>query len=142
MAIDLCKGHGMLECWNVGIVGTKSGARFIFFLILLLVFALHPPVATGSQTERDYRHARTCFERLLKDRQKQKLRHHWISCIKKFRSVYAAQPNGSRADDALLMTARLYAELYGYSGRIRDKQQAFDYYNRLLKSFPSNNTTQ
>jgi N-acetylmuramoyl-L-alanine amidase len=34
------------------------------------------------------------------------------------------------------MTARLYAELYGFSGSIQDKQQALDYYNRLVKRFP------
>ncbi len=110
--------------------------RFIFFLILLLLFALHPPIASGYQTERNYRHARLSFEKLLKDPQKQKFRHHWIACIKKFQSVYAARSNGPRADDALFMTARLYAELHGFSGRIHDKQQAIDYYKRLVKRFP------
>ena len=110
--------------------------RFIFFLILLLLFALHPPIASGYQTERNYRHARLSFEKLLKDPQKQKFRHHWIACIKKFQSVYAARSNGPRADDALFMTARLYAELYGFSGNNKDKQQAIDYYNRLVKRFP------
>lgn len=178
-----------MECWNIGILGNKSGkkhindqvcwftrlpisplhaqgfhllnrttgqwtngqtnkpiiplfhhstipTRFIFFLILLLISALHPPVAAGYQTERDYRDARSSFEKLLKDPQKQKLRHHWIACIKEFRAVYATQPNGPRADDALFMTARLYAELYGFSGNNKDKQRALDYYNRLLKRFP------
>ena len=108
----------------------------LFFLILLLLFALHPPIASGYQTERNYRHARLSFEKLLKDPQKQKFRHHWIACIKKFQSVYAARSNGPRADDALFMTARLYAELYGFSGNNKDKQQAIDYYNRLVKRFP------
>ena len=107
----------------------------LFFLAFLLVFAF-PPVAAGDQTEKDYRHAQLSFERLLKDPEKQKLRYHWIACIKKFRFVYAAQPNGPRADDALVMTARLYAKLYEFSCDIRDKQEALDYYNRLLKRFP------
>ena len=34
------------------------------------------------------------------------------------------------------MAARLYAGLYGYSGKIQDKEEALDYYNRLLKRFP------
>jgi len=110
--------------------------KFIFFLILLLVFALYPPIATGDQIENDYQQARLSFETLLKDPQKQKLRYHWVTCIKKFRSVYAAQPNGPRADDALFMTAHLYAKLYAFSCSIQDKQQALDYYNRLLKHFP------
>jgi len=116
--------------------GTPLLQYSLFFLILLLLFALYPRVASGYQTERNYRHAWLSFEKLLKDPQKQKFRHHWIACIEKFRSVYAARPNGPRADDALFMTARLYAELYGFSCRIQDKQQALDYYNRLLKRFP------
>ncbi|HID31224.1 MAG TPA: AMIN domain-containing protein [Desulfobacterales bacterium] len=110
--------------------------KFLSLLILVLVSVSHPRVATGYQTERDYRHALLNFEELLKDRQKQKLRHHWTACIKQFRSVYIAQPNGARADDALFMTARLYAELYGFSGNKKDKQRALDYYKRLLERFP------
>ena len=110
--------------------------RFLFFFILFSVFISHPPVVTGSQTERDYRDGLSSLEELLKDPQKQKLRHHWIACIKQFRSVYAAEPNGPRADDAFFMTARLYAELYGFSGNNRDKQRAVDYYERFVERFP------
>jgi N-acetylmuramoyl-L-alanine amidase len=111
--------------------------KLIFFLTLLLVSPLYPAVAAGGgQSENDYRQARLCFEKLLKDRKKQRFRHHWVACIKKFRSVYTAQPNGPRADDAIFMTARLYAGLYGFSGRLQDMQQAIDYYERLLKRFP------
>jgi len=108
----------------------------IFFLVLLLVFAFYPPMAAGGQTEREYQQAKSCFEKLMKDPAKQRIRHNWIMCIKKFRSVYAAQPDGPRADDALLMTAELYAKLYKTSLSTQDKQQSLDYYNRLLKHFP------
>lgn len=108
----------------------------IFFLTLLLVFAFYPSIAAGDQTEREYRQAKSCFERLMKDPAKQRVRHNWILCIKKFRSVYESRPDGPRADDALLMTARIYAGLYKFSRSIQDKQQALDYYNRLLKHFP------
>ncbi|UCG80782.1 MAG: N-acetylmuramoyl-L-alanine amidase [Desulfobacterales bacterium] len=86
--------------------------------------------------ERDYRHAELSFQKLLKDPQKQKIRRHWMMCIKRFRSVYVAQPNGTRADDALFMAAHLYAKLYEFSGNIHDKHEALDYFNRLLKRFP------
>lgn len=111
-------------------------AKSIFFLILLLVFSLHPLVATGGQTETDYRRARASFKRLLKDPQKQKHRLNWIACIRNFRSVYEAQPSGPWADDAIVMIGHLYARLYEFSWSLQDKQQALDYYNRLLKRFP------
>ena len=80
--------------------GFRHLALYMFFLILLLVFSLHPLVATGDQTETDYRRSRASFERLLKDPQKQKHRLNWIACIRGFRSVYEAQPSGPWADDS------------------------------------------
>jgi N-acetylmuramoyl-L-alanine amidase len=56
--------------------------------------------------------------------------------MKEFRSVYIAQPNGPLADDALFMTAHLYAKLYETSGTSQDRQEAIDYYQRLLNRFP------
>jgi N-acetylmuramoyl-L-alanine amidase len=117
--------------------GVRQKVQCIFLLLLVLLFALCPPIATADQTENDYRQARLDFEKLLKDPQKQNLRHHWIACIKEFRSVYTAQPNGPRADDALLMTAGLYGRLYELSWILQDRLQALDYYTRLLKRFPA-----
>ena len=119
----------------------RPSSKFLLLLILVFLFFPHVAVADGHQTERDYREALSDFEELLKDRQKQKLRHHWIACIKQFRSVYVARPNGPRADDTLFMTARLYAELYGFSGKNKDKQRALDYYKRLLENFPGTRYT-
>ena len=131
----MCHLHGMwkirlkgMERWSVGMTRIRCELpvpcwrevpKLICLLIVFLVFASHPPARAGDQTKNDYRQARSCFEKLRKDSQKQKFRHHWIACIKRFQSVYAAQPNGPRADDALLMTGQLYAGLYGFSGRIR-----------------------
>ncbi len=108
----------------------------LFLLTFLFVSTLYPALATGDQIERDYRLAELRFQKLLKDPQKQKIRRHWMTCIKGFRSVYVAQPNGTRADDALFMAAHLYAKLYEFSGSIHDKHEAVDYFSRLLKRFP------
>jgi N-acetylmuramoyl-L-alanine amidase len=59
-----------------------------------------------------------------------------MDCIKEFRSVYIGQPNGPLADDALFMTAHLYAKLYETIGTSQDRQEAIDYYQRLLNRFP------
>jgi N-acetylmuramoyl-L-alanine amidase len=47
-----------------------------------------------------------------------------------------AQPNGPRADDALFMTAHLYARSYKLFHSPQDKREALDYFNRLLNRFP------
>jgi len=47
-----------------------------------------------------------------------------------------AQPKGPMADDALFMTAHLFAKLYEISGTSQDRQEAVDYCQRLLNRFP------
>ena len=115
--------------------------RHIYFLVLLILFVLNPHVATGYQTESDYKDAMSCYEKLKRSPKKRKFRHNWIKCIKKFSAVYASKPNGQRADDALFMKARLYSELYGYSGKKKDKQRSLEYYKGLLKRFPKSRYT-
>lgn len=105
-------------------------------LVLPLFFALAHPASGARGLEYEYRQASSSFNRLLQDSQKQKDRHEWLACINKFRSVYTAQPGGRLADDALFMTGRLYAELYKVSALLHDRQEALDYYARLLKRFP------
>jgi N-acetylmuramoyl-L-alanine amidase len=110
--------------------------RLLPLLVLPLFFALAHPASGARGLEYEYRQASSCFNRLLQDSQKQKDRHEWIACIHKFRSVYTAQPGGRLADDALFMMGRLYAELYKVSALLHDRQEALDYYARLLKRFP------
>lgn len=117
---------------------TDNNQRTLLLCLLIfsLCLSLCLPAAAVNGIEHEYRQARLSFERLIKDPQKQKGRHPWLACIKKFRSVYAAQPDGPRADDALFMMGYLYSKLYEVSSSLQDRQEALDYYCRLLKRFP------
>ena len=110
--------------------------RLFPFLALPLFFALARPASGAHSLEYEYRQASSSFNSLLQDSQKQKDRHEWLACIDKFKSVYTAEPGGRRADDALFMMGRLYSELYKVSALLHDRQEALDYYSRLLKRFP------
>jgi N-acetylmuramoyl-L-alanine amidase len=110
--------------------------RAYFPAFLFLVLALHPSPAGGYQVQRAYRHAQSSFKALLNDPERQELRRDWIECIKAFRMVYIAEPQGPLADDALFMAAHLYAKLYEVSGTSPDRREAVDYYQRLLNRFP------
>ncbi|MDY6950848.1 MAG: N-acetylmuramoyl-L-alanine amidase [Thermodesulfobacteriota bacterium] len=102
----------------------------------LLFVLLSVAAAAAVAGEEEYREAELAFQRLQKDPHKQKDRLNWILCIKRFRSVYRAHPEGPQADDALFMTGRVYSELYKSFSNLRDRQEALDYYVRLLKRFP------
>ena len=108
-------------------------------LFLLFFFLLSTPLyqsVTAGSVEYEYRQAELSFKKLLKDPQKQQDRHYWLACIKRFSSVYTGEPSGPRADDAIFMIGRLYSKLYEITSRSRDRQEAVDYYCRLLKRFP------
>lgn len=109
-------------------------------LFLLFFFLLSTPLygvaSSGDSVEYQYRQAELSFKKLLRDPQKQKDRHYWLACIKRFDMVYTSEPSGPRADDAIFMIGRLYSRLYEITSRPRDRQDAVDYYWRLLKRFP------
>lgn len=105
----------------------------VFFL---LIFLFGIPFTAAGGIEHDYHLAELSYERLLKDPEKQKERLNWLVCTGRFRSVYTAQPDGPRADDALFMIGRVYSELYKVSSGLNDRQEALDCYCRLLKRFP------
>jgi N-acetylmuramoyl-L-alanine amidase len=110
--------------------------RHVFLFSLFVFFTSHPSLASSYQVQRAYRHAESSFRELLEDPARQEVRRHWMECIKEFRFVYIAQPNGPLADDALFMTAHLYAKLYETAGSPEDRREAIDYYQRLLNHFP------
>ena len=112
--------------------------RHIVFTCLLIVttWIVCGAVEATRNIEYAYRRAEASYERLKKSREKQKYRDNWLHCIDKFKDVYSAQPNGRRADDAIYMVGYLYSQLYRHSFSKKDKVEALDYFNRLLKRFP------
>jgi len=110
--------------------------KYLFLLSFLVFLALHPSLANGYQIQRAYQHAQSSLKELLEDPERQEVRRNWLECIKEFRSVYIALPEGPLADDALFMTAHVYAKLYETTHASQDRQEAVDYYQRLLNRFP------
>jgi N-acetylmuramoyl-L-alanine amidase len=106
-------------------------------IVFLLLFPLCQGTAASDRIKREYRQAQSEFQGLLKDHERQKHKHLWFECLKKFRSVYIAKPAGPMADDALFMMAGVYSKLYEVSSSPQYKQEAIDYYARLLKRFPN-----
>ena len=121
---------------NLNVKQSSALLRYSLLLSFLVFLAVRPCMASGYQIQRAYRDAQSSLQALLEDPERQEVRRNWIECIRAFRSVYIAQPNGLLADDALFMTAHLYAKLYEKTGDLQDKQEAIDYYQRLLNHFP------
>ncbi len=96
------------------------------------------PAASWAVTARDKYHlAEACYKDLRNRQSKQKYRHHWLGCIRKFQEVYKHDPSGPWAAAGLYNAAVLYQSLYKRSGRRADELEALDAYQRIVKRFPN-----
>ncbi len=79
-----------------------------------------------------YHAAETCYDDLKQNSAKRKKRENWIQCIDKFYASYREDPAGPKAAAGLFMTAKLYADLYGYSNQKSDLRAAHTMYERII----------
>ncbi len=93
------------------------------------------PVARPSPEDL-FQAAKRSWQRLKANKRHQKYRDKWLACIRAFDKAYRADPNGSRAAEALYLKARLYRRLYEKSLRPADRQAADETYALLLRRFP------
>ncbi len=81
--------------------------------------------------------AKQGYDRLASSAPLRKRRENWINVINGFRKVYLAYPDDKDiAPKALFMMGRCYNELYGYSRRHSDIQEALERYQVLTERFP------
>ncbi|MBF0468427.1 MAG: tetratricopeptide repeat protein, partial [Desulfamplus sp.] len=100
--------------------------------ITLFAFYCH-----ASTTEEQYRSATNAYRSLQKDSKQQRYRHNWLNCIRKFKAVYTENPNHALASSGMYHAAELYLGLHRISGIKKDKDDAIDLLNRVIKRYPS-----
>ncbi len=106
--------------------------------VLLTVFAAGlPAISEAASSKQKYYIAERCYLRLKKDASLQKYRDQWLSCIGKFQEVYKNDPRDSWASAGLYMSGELYSELFRLSGKLSDKKEAVDIFERVVKRYPS-----
>ena len=105
------------------------------FGILLWLLLTHAPSFALTAKEKYFR-ADACYQKLRKSAKKQKYRDNWLQCIEKFKAVNQHDPSGPWAAAGMYMTGMVYKELYRFSGKTSDKQEAVDQFERLIKRYP------
>ncbi|MBF0258812.1 MAG: N-acetylmuramoyl-L-alanine amidase [Desulfamplus sp.] len=114
----------------------KNIALLILFMgmieITLFAFSCH-----ASPTEEQYLNATNAYRTLQKNSELQRYRHNWLNCIRKFKAVYTENPNHALASSGMYHAAELYLGLHKISGIKKDKDDAIDLLNRVIKRYPS-----
>jgi len=125
--------------------------RLIFGRYALVSFLLSPflvlfftPVnqAAGSSSNSArvlLQKALVCQKELYGSKVKKKYRHNWERCLKRYERVYKAFPDTDEAVHAMYAAGRLWAGLYGYSGRNADVDRAVSVYRKLVMRYKAHN---
>jgi len=115
--------------------------RYLTFwvgILGLIVIAGFSSTGFSAISARDkYYMAEACYKDLRHRPGKQKYRHNWMRCIRKFQDVYRHKPSGPWAAAGLYQSGRLYQGLYKHSGRKADEREALAVYKRIIKQFPN-----
>ncbi len=109
----------------------------LFLLLFYLIISAAPCHGARSQAEKSYLAARQGYDRLASSASLRKNRQNWTRVINGFRKVYLSYPDDKDiAPRALFMMGRCYSELYGYSRRHSDIEEALERYQVLTERFP------
>ncbi len=108
---------------------------FYLFLFSLLFFSQSLPSWAKSEAEIAYQRAERELKHFAYSKQI-KYRRYWLRIIYRFERIYLRFPQSKVAPKALYKTARLWEELYGYSGRKKDLLEALKHYRLLWEKYP------
>ena len=121
----------MQNAWNI----KSSCALLLICGIVLHLLAAEAAAAKDARTI--FYEADACYGKLKKNPALQKYRSNWLKCAERFVDVYRYDSSGPWAAAGLYMAGKMYAELYGKSYRQSDKDEAIDFFTRVLKRFPN-----
>jgi N-acetylmuramoyl-L-alanine amidase len=106
------------------------------WIVVCFLLVLFPTVSSAVTARDKYFHADASYKKLKQNPTKQKFRHNWLTCIRKYQAVYKHDPSGSWAAAGLYKSGLLYQELYRRSGRKSDQREALDIFKRIVNRYP------
>ena len=122
----------------------KCGAGHWILILAIgwnLLSPASPSQADGRGPETLFNAGMQCQERLAHSPKLRKLRRNWENCIGNFTAFLAQYPNHRLAEKSVFVLGDLYAGLYRYSNKPRDKEKSREYYRTLIASYPDGSYT-
>jgi N-acetylmuramoyl-L-alanine amidase len=108
----------------------------LFWMAPLLTSPSAEAARRSKSPEAQFLKVREKVTRFRKDTKKRKYRHNYEQLITQMRAVSAKYPRSSKADDALLVAAQLYEELYEVSRVGKDLTNAYLAYEEVANRYP------
>ncbi len=94
-------------------------------------------VLPGQSQASEYQKGIREFNALIKNDNRAQYRSHWLDIAEIFQQAYQKNTKGEDAPNSLFYLGRTYEELGKRSYLRSDFEKAVEYYDRLIRSFPS-----
>ncbi|MEE9610934.1 MAG: hypothetical protein V3W19_06760, partial [Desulfatiglandales bacterium] len=107
----------------------------IAFVLLSLMGSFVAFAKKPSKPEIAHQEADRCRKSLYRSSKKRKYRHNWQNCISRYRNIYTRYPKSDQAPWAMYRAARMMTNLYKYSGKQDDLNEAIELYRRLTDEY-------
>jgi len=93
------------------------------------------PDLAEQEAAKAYEKARACYNNLMLNESKQKIRANWETCIGQFAAIARDYAETEKGPDALYTEAKLYRLLAGVSHNKEDATEAYNLYNSFTKHY-------
>jgi len=101
-----------------------------------MLLSAPPSKAAGRGPEKLFNAGVNCQNRLLDSPKRQKFRHNWETCIKKFNILLIQYPKSPLVEKSLFTLGELYSGLYRNSQNPKDEDKSRQYYRELIADYP------
>ncbi len=113
-----------------------SMVSIVTVTLLTATLAFVNTVQAGTRARSIYMTADAYHQKLKKNPSMQKSLSAWLTCIKKYKTVYRRYPADSWAPAGMFKAAELYFQLYKRLGNEAYRSQSLDLANRISKKYP------
>ncbi len=111
-------------------------ASILAATLLVVILAFVNTADAGTKAKSIYMTADAYHQKLKNSPTMQKKVSAWLTCIKKYKTVYRRYPADSWAPAGMFKAAELYFQLYTRSGSEEYRSQSLDLASRITKKYP------
>ena len=129
----------MIRCLDKHSPARHLLSILVFFLLLTAILFPAPGQAVAKAApsiEQQYQQTKEYCNALRKDAKKAKSRGNWLKAVDSFKKIYDKNPDGHLAPASLFMIGRTYRDLFTWSAKPQDLDEAFAGYEGVVTLHP------
>lgn len=106
------------------------------FLCCVMFLGVGAAASAAESAALSFQRANKSSVELFRDATKKKYRKYWLEVIQEYSGICEKHPDSPFAPNARYKAAKLYRELYGYSGSRADLRKASETFQQVARDYP------